>query len=192
MVKWVFRDPEGSLEITVLQAQPVLTVPEGRMVSWASRDPRETWVHLDHLWVTVLTTNRTTSLPGVPWPKADSHICHYQEGRPWFFHLSSYYYLIRDSLAWMRPQEWQTGAWIPNVPPYRGQCYLFCGRVLLWEPTVNTSSFGCVCFTVSIQRNILLLLSILVVVVFDVGRTASRPWLHLHTTLNAIIFIFLN
>lgn len=46
------RDPEGSLESPVLQAQLVPKVPEERVVSWASQDPRgtrETWVHLDHL-----------------------------------------------------------------------------------------------------------------------------------------------
>lgn len=48
----VFRDREGSLESLVLRVQLVLKVPEGRVVSWASQDPRETretLVHLDHL-----------------------------------------------------------------------------------------------------------------------------------------------
>lgn len=47
-----FRDPEGSLESLVLQAHLALKVLEGRVVSWASLDPRETretWVHPDHL-----------------------------------------------------------------------------------------------------------------------------------------------
>lgn len=52
MTSHVFRDPEGSLENLVLQAQLVMKVLEGRVVSWAFRDPRETRetrVHLDHL-----------------------------------------------------------------------------------------------------------------------------------------------
>lgn len=47
-----FRAPEESLENLVPQAQQVLKVPEEKVASWASQDPRETgetWVHPDHL-----------------------------------------------------------------------------------------------------------------------------------------------
>lgn len=52
MIVPVFRGREGSPENLVPQAQLVPKVLEGRVVSWASQDPRETretWAHLDHL-----------------------------------------------------------------------------------------------------------------------------------------------
>lgn len=56
----VRRDSEGSLESLVPQVRSVLKVLEGRVVSWASQDPRETretWVHLDHLVLKVSLEN---------------------------------------------------------------------------------------------------------------------------------------
>lgn len=80
--------------------------------------------------------------------KLESHICHYPEWRTWFLQLPSYY-LIRDSQAWNRPQEWHCLTF--NSLWHRSQIYphiqgcAICNPVLVQEPPANIVSPAHLC-----------------------------------------------